>query len=101
MTPHTSHVPLLSTEQSTTCFMTPLILDVSATATGWRTLDGTEQGVDAEIRIENAQASFHGYSCVTNTGTLETTFLVDDNLVPIKIEKILGIYTLFNLLFVI
>ena len=63
--------------------------------------NGIDQEVDAEIRNENAQATFLGSSRVTRTGTSETIFLVDDNLVPIIIEKIPSIYTLCNLLFVI
>jgi hypothetical protein len=50
------------------------------------------QGVDAtETSIDIAQATFPGSSHVTSMRTLETTFLVDENLVPIKIEKIPGI----------
>ena len=80
--------------------MKPLILYVSATASGQCTPDGTEQGVDAEISNDNAQVTFPQSSSVTSMGTLETTFLVDDNLVPIKIEKIPGIYTLFKLFYI-
>ena len=74
---------------------------VSATTNGRCMPYGIEQGVDVEISKDNAQATFPGSSRVTSMGTLETTILVDDNLVPIKIENIPGIYTLFNLLFVI
>ena len=48
MTPHTSHVPLLSTEQSTTCFVTPLIPDVSAPSSDWWTPDRVVERFDAE-----------------------------------------------------
>ena len=81
--------------------VTPLIQYVSASVSGWRTLDGTEQGVDVEINNANSQATFPRSSCVTRKATLETTFLVEKNLVPINIENILGIYTFFNLLFII
>ena len=56
-----------------------------------------DQGVDAEEdSIDITIASFPRSSHVTSTGTLETTFLVDENLVPIKIEKIPGtIYKMF------
>lgn len=50
-----------------------------------------DQGVDAEEdSIDITIISFLGSSHVTGTRTLETTFLVDENLVPIKIEKITG-----------
>ena len=75
-TPPISHVSLLSTEESETQYKTPLIPYVSETSSGRCTPNGTEQGVDAEISNNNAQATFLGYSCVTSMGTLETTFLV-------------------------
>ena len=43
--------------------------------------------VDIDIVMVAFPVSFH----VSSTGTLETTFLVDENLVPIKIERIPGI----------
>ena len=49
----------------------------------------------------DAEATFPGSSRVTRIGTLETTFLVDENLVPIKIENIPGNYRLLNLVFII
>ena len=59
MTPHTSHVPLLSTEQSTTCFMTPLILDVSAPSSDQCTRDRVAERFDAEpIGIDIDEATF-------------------------------------------
>ena len=101
MTPPTSHFPFLSNENLASQSTKPLIPYVSATASNRRMLDGTKQGVNAEISNDNAQAAFHVSSHVTTTGTHETTFLVDDNLVPIKLKKIPSIYTLFNLLFAI
>ena len=101
MTPPASHVPLFSNEQSVTHSATPLMPNVSAPASGRRTPNGTEQGVNEEISNDNAQAIFPRSSHVIGTCTLQTTFFEDKNLVPIKIEKILGIYTLFNLLFII
>ena len=101
MTTHASHVVLFLTEQLATQSTTPLIPYVSTTTTGRRTPDGTEQGVDANISNDNAQAAFLRSSRVTRMGTLETTFFMDENRVPIKIEEISSIYTLFNLLFVI
>ena len=96
-----SHVPFLFNEQLVTQSMTHLIPDVSATTSVRRILGGTEQGVDVEISNDNAQAAFPRYSYVSSMGTLETTFLVDDNLVLINMDNISGIYTFFNLFFVI
>ena len=55
---------------------------------------GLDTNVDAEV-------AFPGSSRVTSTGSVVTTFLVNKELVPIKIENILGNYTLFNLVFII
>lgn len=38
--------------------------------------------------IAHFQASFLGSSCVARTGTLSITFLVDDDLSPMKLEKL-------------
>ena len=56
-----------------------------------------DQGVHAEeYDIDTALDAFPGSFCVTSTGTVETTFLVDENLVPYKMNKILGtIYKMF------
>ena len=81
--------------------MKQLILDVSATASGQCMPHGIEWGADTEIINDNSQATFPGSSRVTSMGTLETTFFVDKNIVPIQIENIPCIYTLLNLLFVI
>ena len=103
MTPHTSHVSLLSIEQTTTRFVTPLRPAVSAPFSDRCTPDRTEEGVDAEpASIDIVEVTFPGSSRVTNTGTIHTTFLVDEELVPIKIKKILGDYcALFKLVFII
>ena len=50
---------------------------------------------------DDAEASFPGSSHVTSTSSIVTTFLVNDELVPIKIENIPGNYILFNLVFII
>ena len=84
-----------------THFVTPLRLYVSAPASGRHMLDHIEQGVDAETSNDNAQARFPESSHVTSTGTLQTTFLVDENHVPINIENIPSIYTFLKLLFII
>ena len=74
---------------------------MSAPAIGRHMPDRTKQGVNPKTSNDNAQVAFLGSSCVTRTSTLEETFLVDKNLVPIKIEKMPSIYTLFILLFTI
>jgi len=49
------------------------------------------QGVDAdESSIDISQAIFSASSRVIKMRTIQTTFLVDENLVPIRIEKIPG-----------
>ena len=59
MTPRTSHVPLLSNEQSTTCFVTPLILDVSAPSSDWWTPYRVVERFDAEpTGIDIDEATF-------------------------------------------
>ena len=49
----------------------------------------------------DAEVAFHGSSYVTSTSSIVTTFLVNDELIPINIEKIPGNYRLFNLVFII
>jgi hypothetical protein len=49
-------------------------------------LDGGDEA------IGDSTYFFPGSSHVTNKGTLPVTFLVDENIVPIKIQKIPGIY---------
>ena len=66
------------------------------------TTDAIEEGVDAGLDTNvDAEATFPRSSCVTSTGSIVTTFLVNEELVPIKIEKILGDYRLFNLVFIL
>ena len=56
--------------------------------------------MDARLdTIADLEATFPGYSRVSSTGSIVTTFLVNDELVPIKIENILGNYRLFNFVF--
>jgi len=52
-------------------------------------------GLDEEPDIDIGQVAFPRSTHVAITGTLETSFLVDKNLVPIKIEKIPGIWKMF------
>ena len=94
MTPHSSHVPLFSIEQSTTRSMTPPRSVVCAHASDPRTPDHVEEGVNL--------ATFLGYFYLTSTGAIHTTFLVDEELTAIKIEKTLGnYYALLKLVFII
>ena len=57
-----------------------------------------EAGFDTTI---DAEPEFPGSSYVTSTNSIVTTFLVNDELVPIKIEKIPGNYRLFILVFIL
>ena len=63
------------------------------------TTDVVEQGVDAGL--DRDVETFLGFSCVTSTSSIVCTFLVNEELVPIKIERIPGHYRLFNLVFII
>jgi len=55
-----------------------------------------DQGVDAEDdSIDIAIVKFLGSSRVISMWTLKKTFLVDENLIPINIEKIPVIYKMF------
>ena len=58
-----------------------------------------EEWVDAGLDRE--VDAFPGSSHVTSTGSIVATFLVNEELIPIKIERILGDYRLFNLVFII
>ena len=57
------------------------------------TTDVAEEGVDAGL--DRDVDAFPGSSCVTSTGSIVTTFLVNEELVPIKLENIPGDYKLF------
>ena len=98
-TPHTA--PFLSTKQSKTHFTTPLRLEKGASDTDRPTTDPAK-GVDT-IFDTNAdfEAAFPGSSRVTSTGSIVTKFLVNDELIPIKIGKIPSNYRLFNLVFIL
>ena len=98
--PHTT--PMLSTEQLGTRFAIPSRPAESAAAVDRRTPDRAEEGVDVKLDSNaDAEAKFPGYSRVTNTGSIKTRFLVNEELVPIKIENIPGNYRLFNLVCII
>ena len=99
-TPHTT--PLLSTEQSKTCSATPPRPVEGAADADRPTTDPAEEGVDAGFDTNaDVEAAFLRSSHVTSTGSIVTTFFVNNELVPIKIEKILGDYRLLNLVFII
>ena len=98
--PHTPHTaPVLSTEQSETCSATPPRAAEGATDVAPPTTDVVEEGVDA--RLDRDVEAFRGSSRVTSTGSIVCTLLVNEELVPINIERILGHYRLFNLVFII
>ena len=54
-----------------------------------------DAGLDRDVE------AYPGSSHVTSTGSIKCTFLVNEEMVPIKIEKIPGDYGLFNLVFII
>jgi hypothetical protein len=53
--------------------------------------ESAQDVVDAEHGIAHFEACFPGSSHVTSTRTLPVTFLVDNEIIPMKIEKIPGI----------
>ena len=102
-TPRTPHIsPLLSTEKLTTRSTTPPRPAEGAVNVDRPTTDVAEEGVDAGLDTNaDVEATFPRSSRVTSTGSIVTTFLVNDELVPRKIEKIPSDYRLFNLIFII
>ena len=70
------------------------VVDVAPTTT-----NVAEEGVDAGL--DRDVEAFPGSSHVTSTGSIVCTFLVNEELAPIKIERIPGHYRLFNLVFII
>ena len=102
-TPCTPNIaPFLSTEQLETRSATPPRPAEGATDADRRKTyyakERVEAGFDTNVDVE---AAFPESSCVTSTGSIVTTFLVNEEFVPIKIEKISGNYRLFNLVFII
>ena len=63
------------------------------------TINVVEEGADAGL--DRDVDAFPGSSHVTRIGSIVCTFLVNEQLVPIKIERIPGDYILFNLVFII
>ena len=99
-TPHTA--PFFSIEQLETCSVTPPRLAEGAGNAEQPTTDVAKEGVDAGLDNNvDAEVAFPGSSHVTSIGSIVTTFLVNDELIPIKIEKISGDYRLFNLVIII
>ena len=99
-TPRTQHIAqFLSTEQLATCSATPSRPAEGATDAAPPTIDAIEEGVDAGLDRE--VDAFPRSSRVTSTGSIKCTFLVNEELVPIKIENISSDYRLFNLVFII
>ena len=87
-TPCTPHAtPILSIEQSETRFVTPPRVVEGAADVSPPTTDVAEEGVDAGL--DRDMEAFPGSSRVTSTGSIVFTFLVNEELVPIKIERIL------------
>ena len=97
LTPHTA--PILSTEQSETRSVTPPRAAEGEADGAPPTTDAVEEGVDAGL--DRDVESFPGSSHVTSNGSIVCTFLVNEELDPIKIERIPGHYILFNLVFII
>ena len=92
----------MSSEQSATRSATPPRLAEGAADVDRPTTDAAEEGVDAGLYTNaDVEATLSGSSRVTRTGTIVTKFLVNEELVPIKIEKIPADYRFFNLVFII
>ena len=82
--------------------MTLPILAEGAADVDRPTTDPAEEGVAEGLYTNvDAEAPFTRSSHVTSTGSIVTTFLVNEELVPRKIENSLGNYRLFNLVFII
>ena len=85
-----------------TCFATPPRLVEGATDADQHTTNHAEEGVEAGSDTNvDVEVTFPIYSHVTSMGSIVTTFLVNEERIPIKIEKIPGNYRLFNLVFII
>ena len=99
-TPRTPHIaPILSTEQSATRSATPSRAMEGAADVAPPTTDAAKEVVD--VGLDRDVEAFPGSSCVTSIGSIVCTFLVNEELVPIKIERIPGDHRLFNLVFII
>ena len=99
-TPRTPHIaPFLSTKKSTTCSTKIPTLVEGVVDADLPTTDVANEGVD--VGLDRDVEAFTRSSHVTSTGSIVCTFLVNEELVPIKIERIPGHYRLFNLVFII
>ena len=99
-TPRTPHIaPILSTKQLATRSVTPPRAVEGAVDVSPPTTDAAEEGMDAGL--DRDVEAFPGSSLVTSTGSIECTFLVNEELYPINIDRIPGHYRLFNLVFII
>ena len=99
-TPCTWHTPpILSTQQSETRSATPLRAAKGATDVAPPTTDVAKEGVD--VGLYRDVEAFPVSSHVTSTSSIVCTFLVSEELDPIKIERIPSHYRLFNLVFII
>ena len=96
-TPHTA--PILSIEQSATCSATPPRPAEGAADASPPKTDATEEEVDAGL--DRDVEAFPGSSRVTSASSIKCTFFVNEEMLPIKIERIPGHYRLFNLFFII
>ena len=85
-TPHTT--PILSTKQLATHSATLPRSAEGAFDVAPPTTDATEERVDAGL--DRDVEAFPGSSHVTSTGSIKCTFLVNEELLPIKIERIPG-----------
>ena len=96
------HIHHILHGQSATRFATPLRPIEGTTDVDQRTTNHAGEGVEAGSDTkDDAEATFLGSSRVTSMASIVTTFLVNEELIPINIEKILGNYRLFNLVFII
>ena len=80
-TPRTPHTTLiLSTKKLATHSATPPWPAKGAVDADWPTTDAAEEGVDAGLDTNvDVEASFPKSSHVTSTGSIVTTFLVNDD----------------------
>ena len=88
----------LTVQSKTRSATPPRAAEAAADATP-PTTDDAEEGVDEGL--DRDVDAFPGSSHVTSTGSIVCTFLVNEELVPINIERIPGHYRLFNLVFII
>ena len=92
----------MSTEQLATRFATSSRTKEGAVDADRPTTNTAEEGVEAGFDTNvDVEATFPGSSYVTRTSSMVCTFLVNEELVPINIERIPGHYRLFILFSII